>query len=64
MKRDILTAFEEAGIGIASATVDIVGLPALRFQNGGPHRAGGRAEAARGSDAPAMLGPRAERATR
>ncbi len=30
MSRDILTAFDAAGIGIASATYDIVGLPTLR----------------------------------
>jgi small-conductance mechanosensitive channel len=30
MSRDILQAFDEAGIGIASATYDIVGFPALR----------------------------------
>jgi small-conductance mechanosensitive channel len=30
MSRDILNAFDEAGIGIASATYDIVGFPALR----------------------------------
>lgn len=34
MSRDILTALEEAGIGIASATMEIVGLPPLRLQNG------------------------------
>jgi small-conductance mechanosensitive channel len=33
MTRDILAAFDEAGIGIASATFDIVGLPPLRLQN-------------------------------
>jgi small-conductance mechanosensitive channel len=31
MSRDILAAFDEAGIGIASATLDIVGLPPLRI---------------------------------
>nr|MDQ6930682.1 mechanosensitive ion channel family protein [Candidatus Eremiobacteraeota bacterium] len=30
MSRDILGAFDEAGIGIASATYDIVGMPPLR----------------------------------
>jgi len=30
MSRDILTAFDAAGIGIASATYDVVGLPTLR----------------------------------
>ena len=30
MSRDILTAFDAAGIGIASATYDIVGLPPIR----------------------------------
>lgn len=32
MSRDILAAFDEAGIGIASATFDIVGLPPLRVE--------------------------------
>lgn len=32
MSRDILQAFDEAGIGIASATFEIVGLPPLRLQ--------------------------------
>jgi small-conductance mechanosensitive channel len=32
MSRDILRALEEAGIGIASATFEIVGLPPLRMQ--------------------------------
>lgn len=32
MSRSILQAFDEAGIGIASATVEIVGLPALRVE--------------------------------
>ena len=35
MSRDILKEFDAAGIGIASATFDIVGLPPLRIQNGG-----------------------------
>jgi hypothetical protein len=30
MSRDILREFDQAGIGIASATYDIVGFPALR----------------------------------
>jgi len=30
MSRDILRGFDEAGIGIASATYDIVGMPPLR----------------------------------
>ena len=34
MSRDILKAFDEAGIGIASATYDIVGFPPIRVQNG------------------------------
>ena len=34
MSRDILTAFDKAGIGIASATYDIVGFPPIRVQNG------------------------------
>ena len=32
MSREILLAFDEAGIGIASATVEIVGLPPLQVQ--------------------------------
>ena len=32
MSRDILKAFDEAGIGIASATFEIVGLPLVRLQ--------------------------------
>ena len=32
MSRDILQAFDDAGIGIASATFEIVGLPPLRLQ--------------------------------
>ncbi len=32
MSRDILQAFDNAGIGIASATFEIVGLPPLRLQ--------------------------------
>ena len=31
MSRDILTALDEAGIGIASATFEIVGLPPIRL---------------------------------
>ena len=38
MSRDILRALDEAGIGIASATFEIVGLPPLRLQ--GKSRAG------------------------
>lgn len=34
VSRDILKAFDQAGIGIASATFDIVGLPSLRILNG------------------------------
>ena len=36
MTRDILAALDEAGIGIASATFEIVGLPPLRLQDGLP----------------------------
>ena len=32
MNRQILDEFDEAGIGIASATYDIVGLPDVRFR--------------------------------
>ncbi len=42
MSRDIVDALDEAGIGIASATYDIVGLPPVRVQdprsNGAPER--------------------------
>jgi small-conductance mechanosensitive channel len=41
MSRDILTAFDAAGIGIASATFDIVGLPKLRAEVALPGVAGG-----------------------
>ena len=42
MSRDIIGEFDEAGIGIASATFDIVGLPAgLSLQAGGAAPAGG-----------------------
>lgn len=34
VSRDILKAFDQAGIGIASATFDIVGFPAIRILNG------------------------------
>jgi small-conductance mechanosensitive channel len=33
MSREILTAFEEAGIGVASATFEVVGLPPLQVHN-------------------------------
>jgi small-conductance mechanosensitive channel len=32
MSRDVLAAFEQAGIAIASSTYDIVGMPPLRFE--------------------------------
>ena len=32
MSRDILAALDAAGIGIASATFEIVGLPPIRIQ--------------------------------
>lgn len=35
MSRDILQALDEAGIGVASATFEIVGLPPLRVEGGG-----------------------------
>ena len=45
MSRDILAAFDDAGIGIASATYEIVGLPPIRLQREGRedllHRSGG-----------------------
>lgn len=34
MSREIITAFDAAGIGIASATYDIVGLPPVRIRRG------------------------------
>jgi hypothetical protein len=34
MSRDILRELEAAGIGIASATVEVVGLPPLRVERG------------------------------
>ena len=34
LSRDILKGLDEAGIGVASATFDITGLPPLRIQNG------------------------------
>lgn len=36
VSRDILKAFDQAGIGIASATFDIVGFPTLQIENGLP----------------------------
>ena len=36
MNREILTGFDAAGIGIASATYDVMGFPALRFENAPP----------------------------
>jgi small-conductance mechanosensitive channel len=40
MSRDILKAFDESGIGIASSTFEIVGLPPLRLGGGAPTAAG------------------------
>ena len=40
MSRDIIKALDEAGIGIASATFEIVGLPPVRIQETGSMRAG------------------------
>ena len=34
MAREILAAFDQAGIGIASATFEVVGLPTLRISRG------------------------------
>lgn len=45
MTRDLLAAFDEAGIGIASATVELVGLPAVRatiHADGSARSIGGR----------------------
>lgn len=36
ISRDILAALDEAGIGIASATFEVVGLPPLRVMEGTP----------------------------
>jgi len=47
MSRDVLEAFDEAHIGIASATYDIVGFPALRYATASP--ANGPTKRARGS---------------
>ncbi len=46
MSRDILAALEAAGIGIASATYEIVGLPLLRLrtEDGAPSRPGTTSE--------------------
>jgi hypothetical protein len=33
MSRDILKALDDAGIGVASATFEIVGLPSLRIED-------------------------------
>ena len=38
MSRHIITELDRAGIGIASATYDIVGLPAIEIRQGGPAR--------------------------
>jgi small-conductance mechanosensitive channel len=47
MTRDILAAMEDAGIGVASATFEIVGVPPVRFESG-RHR--GPADAGHGRD--------------
>jgi small-conductance mechanosensitive channel len=46
MSREILQAFDEAGIGIASATYDIVGFPPIRIEGGAasPRRSGSDGE--------------------
>ncbi len=38
ISRDILKAFDKAGIGIATTTYNIVGLPSLRIENGIPSK--------------------------
>ena len=38
MSRDILAALDETGIGLASATFDIVGLPTVRLERSSPPR--------------------------
>jgi len=43
MSRDILKKLGEAGIGIASTTFEIVGLPPLRIENGAQMKVGGSA---------------------
>ena len=42
MSRDILAGLQKAGIGIASGTYDIVGLPPIRIQQMAPERQGQR----------------------
>ena len=51
MSRDILAAFKREGIGIASATYDIVGFPPIRIVDGALRVENGAASH-RGSDAP------------
>lgn len=51
MSRDILAAFKGEGIGIASATYDIVGFPPIRLADGALRVENGAASH-RGSDAP------------
>ncbi len=41
MGREILRELDAAGIGVASATVEIVGLPPLRLENGAVGALGG-----------------------
>jgi small-conductance mechanosensitive channel len=42
MSRDIIAAFDEAGLGLASGTYEIVGLPPVRVELAGGRGAGGR----------------------
>jgi small-conductance mechanosensitive channel len=46
MSRDILKKLDEAGIGIASATFEIVGLPPLRIENGAQIKVEGKSSQA------------------
>lgn len=38
MSREVLAALDAAGIGLASASFEVVGLPALRIQRQAPQR--------------------------
>ncbi|MFO0893253.1 MAG: hypothetical protein U0790_29455, partial [Isosphaeraceae bacterium] len=52
MSRDIIEALDTAGIGVASATFEIVGVPAIRIQE----------DLLRGVDRPAGIAPESTRA--
>jgi len=60
MSREVLAGLDEAGIGLASATVEVVGLPTLRVtpQASGPGgTAGHGARAGAGTTAPGTADP-------